>query len=82
MSVNWAILSSAEETAKAVPGAGVASITAGLCYRENQDIEYTPTNNNSAHCDVVGQKTKAVKRHLRDAAILLLPPGQPTSPNP
>ena len=40
LSVNWAARSSADETLKDHEEFGVASITAGVCYREEQTIEY------------------------------------------
>lgn len=80
MSVNWAEISSVEETIKYNPSCGVASITAKVCYQENQEIEHTPQDDNPAHCDVIGRKTLAIKRRLRNAAILLLAPTESTPP--
>ena len=80
MSVNWANLSSVEHTANADSGCGVASITAKVCYQEKQDIEYTPQEDNPAHCDVVGRKNKTTMRRLRNSAVLLLAPKYPTNP--
>ena len=81
MSVNRAELSSVKETIKPNPCWGVASIDAKSCYQANQDIEYTPQDDNHAHCDVVGHKTLSIKRKLREAAKLLLPPTKSSSSN-
>jgi hypothetical protein len=81
LSVNWAIHSSVKQTAEVLPGSGVASITAEVCYREKQEIEHTPEEENYAHCDVIGDKPSSVQRRLRNAARLLLPPTPPGSPN-
>jgi len=81
LSVNWKRLSSVEQTSKVEPGFGVASITAKVCYREDQVIEHRPEKDNHAHCDVIGEKNKARRRRLRNAARLLLPPTPPGSPN-
>ena len=83
LSVNWRQLSSVQQTARILPGSGVASITAEVCYREDQAIEHTPEEDNDAHCDVIGnKKSKARQRRLRDSAKLLLAPIQPDPPNP
>ena len=81
MSVNWAKLSSVEHTA-VDPECGVASITAKVCYQENQVIERSPKEDNHSHCDVVGRKTKSIMRRLRNAAVLLLAPKNPANSKP
>jgi hypothetical protein len=47
MSVNWAILSSIEETLGGREGHGVVSITAELWWSLNQEIERTPIPNDN-----------------------------------
>ena len=78
MSINWEKLSSVKQTA-VDPGSGVASITAKVCYQENQDIEHTPQEDNPSHCDVVGLKNKTIQRRLRNAAVLRLAPKNPAN---
>ncbi len=81
MSVNWAKLSSIDDTVKANPVWGVASITAATFYKENQDVDYTPIETNIAHCDVIGHKSLSVRRRLRNAAKLLRSPSQISFPS-
>ena len=76
MSVNRMRLSSAEETLCGHPSYGVASLTADVIYKENQQILHTPTEDNVAHCDVVGTKPKSVRRRLRNAARLVVAPAK------
>ena len=61
-SVNWAELSSIEHTVQGHPGFGVASLTASDFRIEEQDILHTPSPDNVAHCDVVGEKSSARTR--------------------
>jgi len=75
MSVNWLKLSSVEHTLSGFLGWGVASITAELCYSLKQEPVYSPTVDNSAHCDVVGHKTQGISRRFRNGAQYLLYPG-------
>jgi hypothetical protein len=68
MSVNWAAFSSVGDTLKGHEEYGVVSITAELCWRLGQQIECTPTEENPAHCDVVGRKTPKVRREFKNSA--------------
>ena len=80
MSVNWNKYATAEETA-AQDGSGstvaVASITAEFCRSLQQTVIHDPlpaqtgAPANRAHALVRGQKSKSVKRRLRDAALLV-----------
>ncbi len=74
LSVNWSGRASVDSTLEGFEGFGVASITAGICYQENQAIEPTPIQSNSAHCEIVGPKPRPVRRRLRKSAILLREP--------
>ena len=76
MSVNWTALSTVEETLRGGEAYGIVSITADLCWKQNQDIEHTPVPNNHAHCDVIGRKTRAVKRAFKEGAVWLRMPKQ------
>lgn len=67
MSVNWAALSSVDDTLIGWEWHGVVSVTAELCWCLNQKIERTPTADNPAHCDVVGYKSESVKRKFARA---------------
>ena len=71
MSVNWTKLSTIKDTLNGYPGYRVASISAELCWSLEQDIEGTPSAENPAHCDVVGNKPQSVKRKFRDKAEYL-----------
>ena len=69
MSVDRARLSSVEQTLKGHPHYwGVYAITDGACRTQGQEVEYTPQDENLAHCDVVGDKPGSVSKALRDAA--------------
>ena len=68
MSVNWVARSTVDETLKGNENDGVASILVELCWTLNQQIEHTPTGDNSAHCDVVGKKTRSIRRQFAKAA--------------
>lgn len=77
LSVNWSELSSVEHTVESHHGYGVASLKGYVFYTAPipQDIEYTPNDNNEAHCDVIGdKKRKSVRRYMRDRAEVLLKP--------
>ena len=68
MSVNWERLSGVEATLEGYPDHGVASITAEVCWKLDQQIQRTPVEGNPSHCDVVGQKPKRVQRVFAKAA--------------
>ena len=74
MSVDWMKLSAVADTLNGYLGFGVASISAGLCWSLNQDIEKTASGDNPAHCDVVGHKPKPIRRKFRDMAKYLIYP--------
>lgn|GEM_PF-7080768 len=74
MSVNWAALSSVQDTLAGRENCGVVSITSEFCMDLYQEIERTPTKDNAAHCDVVGHKPTSVKRKLAQAAKWLYRP--------
>jgi len=68
MSVNWMKLSGVDDTLHGYPGFGVASISAELCWFLNQEVENVPSEENPAHCDIVGDKPQSVSRKFRDMA--------------
>ena len=76
MSVNWAARSTVEETLREHENDGLASILAELCWTLNQQIEHTPITGNPAHCEVVGKKTKSIRRQFARAAKWLQLPSQ------
>ncbi len=76
ISTNWMKLSSVQETLRGHGGFGVASITAELCWGLAQKIEWTPAENNVAHCDIVGRKTENITKKFRDRANYLVLPVQ------
>ena len=71
MSVNWMKLSTVDDTLRGYPRFGIASISAELCWSLNQEIESVPSEENPAHCDVVGAKPPSVKRKFRNMAKYL-----------
>ena len=73
-SVNLAHMSSPEKTIENLPGYGVASITARPIYTEQLTIEHMPETGNSAHCDIVGRKSRGCRRRLARAAQVLIRP--------
>jgi hypothetical protein len=83
MSVNWSTLSSVEDTLKGYRGYGVVSITAGLCWNLEQQIEYQPIKDhpdledNTAHCEVVGKKTTRVRNGFKTGSRWLERPSRP-----
>lgn len=68
MSVNWMKLSTVDDTLRRYSGFGVASISAELCWFLNQEVEGIPSEENPAHCDIVGDKPQSVRRKFRDKA--------------
>ena len=78
MSVDWTRFSTPEIVLGNFPrwggGAAVALITARLCIEEcSQEIEYTPETENPAHCDVVGEKTPAIRKRFMEGCTLVTP---------
>lgn len=71
MSTDWMKLTTVEDTLREHPGFGAASVSAELCWFLNQEVERTPSEENPAHCDVVGDKSKPVRRKFRDMAEYL-----------
>lgn len=68
MSVDWMKLSTVDNTLRRYPRFGVASISAELCWFLNQEVESVPSEENPAHCDIVGDKPQPVRRKFRDMA--------------
>ena len=83
MSVDWAEKSSPQETfnrwTRWGDDRGVASITAQLCWDNEQAIEYTPIKgqagvpDNPAHSDVVGSGADRIRKRFSKGAKLLIP---------
>ena len=74
MSTNWMKLSSVGSTIRGYPCFGVASIRAELCWGLGQGIEWEPLEDNIAHCNIVGRKTKSISKRFRDGAEYLVLP--------
>jgi hypothetical protein len=76
MSVNWAKYATPQQTASPDTPV-VVSLTAGQCRNLGQSVEHTPITppppaiSNIAHAEVCGNKTKATKKKLRDAAQIV-----------
>ena len=73
-STNWMKLSSPEDTLRDYPTFGVASLSANLCWGLGQKIDWTPTDGNVAHCDIVGRKTESISKKFRNGAEYLILP--------
>lgn len=73
-STNWLKLSSVEETLKNHSEFGVASISAKLCWGFKQEIEWEPLDDNVAHCEIVGHKTRSLCQKMRDGAEYIVYP--------
>ena len=74
-SVNYAAMSSVDETRGESNDLGVGVISASACWDAEQTIEPSPTKLNRAHCDVVGSKNSArVRTKLRDGIRVLVAP--------
>jgi hypothetical protein len=76
MSVNWLKYSTIDQTIEGLQGFGVARFSAKFCWEVNQEIEHTPGVENSAHCDIIGNKTESICRRFRDNS------SYPVLPNP
>ena len=68
MSVDWVDMTTSQEAldrwAQWGDDRGLASITADLSWDNGQNVEYTPTEDNPAHSDVVGDKPPSVRKRL------------------
>lgn len=73
-STNWLKLSSIDDTLKSFPEYGVAAISAELCWNLGQNIEWTPTDDNVAHTDILGKKTESTRKKIRNGAEYLIFP--------
>ena len=77
MSVDWAARSSPQETFDRWPQwgdcRGVASITAELCWQNDQEIKCAPEEGNRAHSNVIGEKSGRVRKNLAKCAKLIIP---------
>ncbi len=71
MSTNWTKFSSVKETLRDHPDFGVAAVGAGLCWDLAQKIEWTPAEDNVAHCDIAGRKTESITKKFRDGVEYL-----------
>ena len=56
---------------------GLAEITVQAYLDEKQTVKHSPTQDNCAHCDATGEKAGGVRKRLRTAARLLIPPPRP-----
>ena len=77
MSVDWVARSTPQETYDRWPQwgdcRGVASITAGVCWQNDQKFEYAPKEDNCAHSDVIGEKSGRIRKNLAKSAKLIIP---------
>jgi hypothetical protein len=73
-STNWMKLTTIEDTLKNNPGFGLVSISAKLCWENQQTPVYAPVDENAAHCEIVGHKTESIRRKIRSGAEFLVYP--------
>jgi hypothetical protein len=85
MSVDWADISTPKQTYERWQrwgdGRGVAAITAGLCWKNQQLIEFTPNGSNPSHSDVFDAADATIsksrlKKRLAQGAKLIIDPNQ------
>ena len=58
-------------------GFGLVAITAGLARAQNQGVIRDPTETDPSHAEVVGKKTRAVKRAFKREATWIVCPAPP-----
>lgn len=77
MSVDWAQCSTPADTVSRFPDwpgrKCVASVTAGTYWDLKQIIKFSPTLENPAHTDIIGDKTTSARRKLARTAKILWP---------
>ena len=66
-----------EDARRAMPDRYVAALTAGFVRREDQEVERTPTEEEPAHGDVVGDKARSRRRRFASAARWVVEPTAP-----
>ena len=74
MSVDWAALSTPDQTAGRFTQWGIrriAVLVASLCWAQGQTIEHKPSRHNQSHTAIVGQKTDDIRQSLADSVQLL-----------
>ena len=75
MSVDWAELSTPEETiarfSTEQDWAGVAAIDAQTCWSFDQTLEYSPLPGNPSHSEVVGSGSDSVRKGLARKARMV-----------
>ena len=73
-SVNCRRWATEAQTLNGFDGWGLAVLRTDQIRSEAQDVVHTPQETNYAHCDVVGEKTKTVRRNLRNMVDLIIVP--------
>ena len=73
-SVNWSECSTIDEALGPQPRYGIASIPAGFCMAEDQEIERAPEDDNDSHCNLIGEKPMSRRRRFAKAADVVRVP--------
>ncbi len=63
-----------EEALRGYEGFGLVAITAGLARAQDQGVIRNPTTSDAAHAEVVGRKTKRVKKAFKRNAVWVVGP--------
>ena len=75
MSVDWAELSTPEETMARFSNwkgqRGIASITASVFWEAEQHIDYDPQKHNEAHTSIVGNDSERLRKRMAKNAKLV-----------
>jgi hypothetical protein len=64
----------AEELVAPYPGFGLISLTTGLCIEEEQEVRRLPVDEEPAHGEVLGKKTKGRSKRFAAAADWVIRP--------
>jgi hypothetical protein len=73
LSVDWARLTTLNEALVARPRHGVVAITKATCDELGLDVRHDPLPGNPAHCLILGRKSGAIRRRLKEQCQRLRP---------
>lgn len=74
ISVNLARLTTPEETLRPRPTFGLGNLQAAIPRGLGLNVRHAPVPDNDAHSLIEGQNTRAIRRQMAEAAVLLIPP--------
>lgn len=76
MSVDWALLSTPEESMARKPERAIGVFGKPVCDATGQECAYTPKEDNPSHCDIIGKKSEGKRKQFaRATRIVIAPPG-------